>query len=53
MLKRRPFRKLRGDAFDPSLSLKLDTAAINDIVYKVPWEPLMPGPVGEYIEVVD
>ncbi|GAA0564862.1 gluzincin family metallopeptidase [Chitinophaga japonensis] len=48
-----PFRKLRGYAFDPSLSLKIDTAAINDIIYKVPWEPLTPGPVGEYIEVVD
>lgn len=35
-----PFRKLRGYAFDPSLSLKLDTVAINQIVYKVPWEDL-------------
>lgn len=51
--KKPPFRKLRGYAFDPSLSLKLDTAAINDIVYKVPWELLKPGPVGEYVEVVD
>jgi hypothetical protein len=51
--KKPPFRKLRGYAFDPSLSLKLDTAAINDIVYRVPWETLRPGPVGEYVEVVD
>jgi len=51
--KKPPFRKLRGYAFDPSLSLKMDTAAINDIVYKVTWENLTPGPVGEYIEVVD
>lgn len=47
------FRKLRAYAFDPSLSLRLDTSVINNIVYKVPWEPLEPGPVGEYIEVVD
>ncbi|WP_315819277.1 hypothetical protein [Paraflavitalea speifideaquila] len=47
------FRKLRAFTFDPSLSLKLDTSVINNIVYKVPWEALKPGPVGEYIEVVD
>jgi hypothetical protein len=51
--KKPPFRKLRGYAFDPSLSLKIDTVAINDMVYKVPWERLEPGPSGEYIEVVD
>ena len=48
-----PFRKLRGYAFDPSLSLRMDTAEINDIVYKIPWEELGPGPVGEYVEVID
>jgi hypothetical protein len=53
MIKQPPFRKLRGYAFDPSLSLKIDTAAINEIIYKVPWEKLTPGPCGEYIEVVD
>jgi len=56
MTKKPPFRKLRGYAFDPSLSLKMDTALINEITYKVPWEDkpdLRPGPVGEYIEVVD
>ncbi|HVU53507.1 MAG TPA: hypothetical protein VHD83_00555 [Puia sp.] len=51
--KKPPFRKLRGYAFDPSLSLKIDTVAINDIVYKVPWERLDPGPVGEYVAVID
>jgi hypothetical protein len=49
-----PFRKLRGYAFDPSLSLKIDTAFINDIVYKVYWEDkCLPGPKGEYLEVID
>jgi hypothetical protein len=53
MLKPPPFRKLRAYAFDPSLSLKIDTVAINEIVYKVPWEKLTPGPCGEYVEVLD
>ena len=43
------FRKLRGYAFDPSLSLKLETAAINHTVFQVPWENLKPGPCGEYL----
>src|SRR5262245_26020612 len=47
------FRKLRGYAFDPSLSLKLETASINHTVFQVPWEPLEPGPCGEYLEVLD
>ena len=33
--------------------MKIDTAGINDLVYKIPWENLSPGPVGEYIEVID
>lgn len=53
MIKEPTFRKLRGYAFDPSLSLKMDTAAINEIVYKVPWEKLETGPCGEYVEIVD
>ena len=48
------FRRLRGYAFDPSISIKLETMSINQIVYKVPWEDkLKKGPVGEYLEVVD
>ena len=60
-------RKLRGYAFDPSLSLLIDTVDINKITYKVIWEepkedplhpdsktiPLPPGPVGAYLEVID
>ncbi len=57
MIKKPPFRKLRGYAFDPSLSLKMDTALINQITYTVPWEDgpvdLKPGPIGEYLEVID
>jgi hypothetical protein len=53
-IRKPPYRKLRGYAFDPSLSLKVDTALINDITYHVRWEDdLKPGPLGEYIEVID
>jgi hypothetical protein len=46
-------RHLRGYAFDPSLATKLETALVSEITYKVPWEALDPGPIGEYVEVVD
>jgi hypothetical protein len=53
-------RRLRVFAFDPSLGLQLDTAGINEVTLRVPWERdadgrdlLQAGPVGEYIEVVD
>lgn len=49
-----PHRRLRIFALDPSLSTTLETAAINHAVIKVPWEEnLQPGPIGEYVEVVD
>jgi subtilisin family serine protease len=47
------FRCLRGYAIDPSLATRLDTTSISEITFKVPWEPLLPGPIGEYLEVVD
>ena len=46
-------RRLRGYSFDPSLSVQLETAIFNVAVFKVRWENLEKGPVGEYIEVVD
>jgi hypothetical protein len=46
-------RLLRGYAFDPSLATQLETALVCEITYKVPWEQLKPGPIGEYVEVVD
>jgi len=59
-------RILRGYAFDPSLSLNLDTFIINEIEYVVPWEELnstatdvfdndaqVEGISGEYIEIID
>jgi hypothetical protein len=56
-----PFRRLRVYAFDPSLSGRLDSYGINEINLKIPWEVDQktgddlprPGPVGEYVEVVD
>ncbi len=54
-ISRKPaYRRLSGYAFDPSLSLQLDTALLNKMVYRIPWEDLpQPGPVGEYLEVID
>ena len=46
-------RRLRAFAFDPSYSTRLDTAPVNGVTISVPWEELAPGPVGEYLEVVD
>ncbi len=54
LLKYPPFRQLKGYAFDPSLSLLLDTVSINEMVYSIPWEEkLQPGPEGEYVKVID
>jgi hypothetical protein len=47
------WRRLRILAFDPSLTARLETAAINRLTVDVPWEKLVKGPVGEYLEVVD
>lgn len=46
-------RRLRVFAFDPSLMTRLDTVAINQLTLSITWELLEPGPVGEYLEVVD
>jgi hypothetical protein len=53
-------RRLRVFAFDPTMGVALETAGINEVTLEVPWERdlvgrdvLQPGPVGEYLEVVD
>jgi hypothetical protein len=53
-------RRLQIFAVDPSLSNRLETAFINKTVVDIPWEAnlthdnlLQPGPVGEYVEVID
>jgi hypothetical protein len=47
------YRHLRGYSLDPGFSTRLDTAAINEVLYHIPFEKLEPGPVGEYLEVID
>ena len=48
------YRPLRVYAYDPLLSAKLDTLDINEAMLNVRWErDLKPGPIGEYIEVID
>ena len=47
-------RRLRVFAFDPGVRAQLDTLSISELTLNVPWEDdLKPGPVGEYLEVVD
>lgn len=47
-------RNLRIFAFDPSVAAQFDMAGISEVTIGVPWESkLLPGPIGEYIEVVD
>ena len=48
-----PFRRLRIYAVDPSFSTRLDTAALNEVVTKIRWEKLSPGPNGQYLKVID
>jgi hypothetical protein len=49
-----PPRRLRVYALDPSIAKTLNSIEINETVISVPWEEdLKPGPVGEYLEIVD
>jgi len=49
-----PNRRLRVYALDPSVGKSLATMDVNETTLSVPWdESLRPGPVGEYLEVVD
>lgn len=55
-----PDRRLRVFALDPSVAKNLASVTVNETVLSVPWddtpvaeEALSPGPVGEYLEVVD
>jgi hypothetical protein len=48
------FRRLKVFSLDPSADVQLDSALISRSVLQIPWEgELAPGPVGEYLEVVD
>ena len=48
------YRYLRGYALDPSFSTLLSTYAVNETVYRIRWEEcVLPGPKGDYLEVID
>ncbi|HEY7030645.1 MAG TPA: hypothetical protein VH482_04915 [Thermomicrobiales bacterium] len=46
-------RQLRCYAIDPSLAQRFETAPISETVLRIPWESVEPGPVDEYLEVID
>ncbi len=47
------FRKLRVFAVDPGLTARFETAVMNETTLYLPWEQLEPGPIGEYVAIVD
>jgi hypothetical protein len=53
VLRNPAYRRIRSYAIDPSLSMQLKTAVINQGLLRVRWEKLAPGPRGEYVEVQD
>ena len=47
-------RRLRVFAFDPGVRAQLDTLSISELTLELAWEEdLQPGPVGDYLEVID
>jgi hypothetical protein len=48
-----PHRRLKVFSLDPAVDARLEHALISRSVLAVGWEPVLPGPVGEYLEVVD
>ncbi|MEM5473855.1 S8 family serine peptidase [Hoeflea sp. AS60] len=54
-----PPRRLRVFALDPSIAKNISTVEIHEATLSVPWDdgpvadPLLPGPIGEYLEVID
>ncbi len=47
------YRELRAYSFDPSLSTVLETSPIYQVTIPTRWEDVAPGPIGEYLEVID
>ena len=47
------YRYLKGYTLDPSYSTLLSTYSINETLYRIRWEPVDPGPKGDYLEVMD
>jgi hypothetical protein len=47
-------RRLRIFSFDPALAARYDLVGMSGVTIEIPWEDdLKPGPIGEYVEVVD
>ena len=46
-------RRLHVFAHDPSMAAQMDTAFVNEVVLRIPWETLALGPVGKYVAVID
>src|SRR5262249_53907803 len=48
------YRPLRVYAYDPSVGARLETLNVSEAILDVRWEDhLEPGPIGEYLEVID
>lgn len=47
------YRQLRAYSFDPSLATRLETAPIDQVTIPTRWEEVRPGPIGEYLEIID
>ena len=45
--------QLRVFAMEPGLTARFETAVMNEMTLRLPWEDLEPGPAGEYVVVVD
>ena len=46
-------RRLRIFTLDPGVAAEYDAGGFAEMTIAVPWEDLRPGPIGEYVEVVD
>jgi hypothetical protein len=48
-----PHRRLRVYSLDPAADIELSTSLISRCALSLPWEDVTPGPIGEYLEVID
>lgn len=48
-----PVRRLQIFTLDPGGEAEMDQAVLGRSTLTVKWEPLKPGPIGEYLEVID
>jgi hypothetical protein len=48
-----PYRRLKVYSLDPTSDIQLEMSLISRSILDIPWEEVQPGPVGEYLEVID